>query len=407
MFLFVRLRSSAIKYGGSMPWTDKPNGSNNNGPWGRPNNNGGGSGGPGRNGGPPDLEELLRSGRERFGRGRGRGGGSGTGGGPQFSLPQGPVIGIAAVVIAVLWGFSGIYQVQPGERGVVLTFGKFSQLTDPGLNWHIPWPVQDVEVVDVARQQSVSIGSGAARFSMLTSDLNIVDVGMDVDFRVASDAAWDPQSGDLPNAAKYLFAIEQPQETVRAAAEAALREVVGENEFEPITSRGRSIVNDRTAEILQNILNDYNSGVEVVRVNFGKAEPPQRVVPAQRDVIDATSDAAREINIAQGFANQVVPKARGEAREMVLKAEGYAAEVVAVAKGDAARFNSILDEYTKAPEVTRQRMYLETMEGVLSDMNKVLIDDEAGGTLPYLNLNELARDAQRQGATRRQQGGNQ
>ncbi|MEM9839408.1 MAG: FtsH protease activity modulator HflK [Pseudomonadota bacterium] len=391
-----------------MPWTDKPNGSNNNGPWGRPNNNGGGGGnggdGPrgGRGQGAPDLEELFRSGRERFGGGRG-GGGAGV---PQFNLPQGQVIGLLAGLLVVLWIFSGIYQVQPGARGVVTTFGKFSSLTDPGLNWHIPFPVQDVEIVAVDADQKAVIGSQS---SMLTSDLNIVSVGLEVNYKVASDAVWNPDSGEMPNAAKFIFNIENQDGTVTAAAEAALREVVGANEFTPIISRGRQLVQDETGRILQETLDSYDSGIQVIRVNFLQADPPADVVPAQRDVIDATSDAQQAINVAEGIANQIVPRARGEARQKVLEAEAYAADVVAQANGDAARFVSILGEYEKAPDVTRQRMYLETMERVLGDMNKVVIDDDAGGTLPYLNINELARDSQRAAAERRarQNGGNQ
>lgn len=384
-----------------MPWTDKPsNGSNNGGPWGRPqNNSGGGSGGNGNGGGgrgpggnrSPDLEELLRSGRERFGRG-GRGG---SGGGQGFSMPSGKMLLLLLIALAALWAFSGIYQVQPGSRGVVTTFGNFTSLTGPGLNWHVPYPIQDVEIVDVENDRRESISGSRSRTSMLTSDLNIVDVSLDVNYQVKSDATWDPDNDELPNAAKFVFNIEDPEMTVRAAAEAALREVVGANEFGPIVSRGRSIVNERTAEILQQTLDSYNSGIRVIRVNFGEASPPEPVVPAQRDVIDATSQAEETVNRAQGYANQRVPRAEGEARQKVLEAEGYAAEVVAQARGDAARFTAILDEYSKAPDVTRQRMYLETLERVLGDMNKVLIDDEAGGTLPYLNLNELARDAQR------------
>ncbi|MEM1379019.1 MAG: FtsH protease activity modulator HflK [Pseudomonadota bacterium] len=390
-----------------MPWTDKPNGSNNNGPWGRPNNNGGGNGadGPrgGRGQGAPDLEELLRSGRERFG--RGRGGGSG-GGGAQIQLPQGPLLGLIVALAVGLWGFSGVYQVQPGERGVVTTFGEFSKLTDPGLNWHVPAPFQSVDIVDVDEDQRATIGGSSNRSSMLTSDLNIVSVGLDINYQVASDAAWDPSSGELPNAAKFIFNIEDPQLTVQSAAEAALREVVGANEFTPIISRGRQLVNDETAKILQETLDSYDSGIEIIRVNFGQADPPAEVVPAQRDVIDATSDAAQAINVAEGIANTIVPRARGEARQTVLQAEAYAADVVAQAKGDAARFTSIYEEYSKAPDVTRQRMYLETMERVLGDMNKVVIDDDAGGTLPYLNINELARESQRAAAQRRNQQNN-
>ncbi|NNU15406.1 FtsH protease activity modulator HflK [Parvularcula sp. ZS-1/3] len=382
-----------------MPWTDKPsNGSNNNGPWGRPQNNGGGGGqggggGPrgGRGQGTPDLEELLRSGRERFGRGRGGNGGGGTG--QQMQVPSGPVLVLVLIAVFVFWLLSGVYQVQPGSRGVVTTFGNFSKLTDSGLNWHVPWPVQDVDIVDVENDRRITIGRG--RTSMLTSDLNIVDVTLDVNFQIASDATWNPDDPELPNAAKFIFNIEDPALTVQAAAEAALREVVGANEFGPIVSRGRAVVNERTTEILQQTLDSYDSGIEVIRTNFGDATPPEQVIPAQRDVIDATSQAEQKVNVAQGIANRIVPVAEGDARQIVLDAEAYAARVVADARGDAARFTSILTEYEKAPEVTRQRMYLETLEDVLGGMNKVLIDEDAGGTLPYLNINELARDSQR------------
>ena len=377
-----------------MPWTDKPSGSQNSGPWGRPegsNGSGGGSRGGGR-GGAPDLEELLRSGRERFGRG-GRGGGGGAG--SQVTPPSGRVIGLVVFAGLALYAFSGVYQVAPGSRGVVTTFGDFTNLTDPGLNWHIPAPFQSVDVVAVEEDRRVQIGGSSNRISMLTSDLNIVDVGMQVNYRIKSDATWDPSSGELPNAGKFIFNIEEPDDAVKISAEAALREVVGANEFEPIISSGRRIVNEQTASILQATLDSYNGGIEVIRVNFGQADPPQLVIPDQRDVIDANSEAEQQVNVATGYANQKVPRAEGQARQTVLNAEAYAADVVAQARGDAARFDAIYEEYAKAPEVTRQRMYLETMELVLGDMNKVLIDDDAGGTLPYLNINELARDAQR------------
>ncbi|MEO1657053.1 MAG: FtsH protease activity modulator HflK [Pseudomonadota bacterium] len=389
-----------------MPWTDKPSGSQNSGPWGRPEGSNGAGGGPrgGRGSSAPDLEELLRSGRERFGRG-GRGGGGGAG--AQVPQPSGRVIGLLLFVGLALYAFSGLYQVAPGSRGVVTTFGNFTGLTDPGLNWHMPAPFQAVDVVAVEEDRRVQIGGTSNRISMLTSDLNIVDVGLQVNYRIKSDATWDPASGDLPNAGKFIFNIEEPDDAVKISAEAALREVVGANEFEPIISSGRRIVNEETARILQATLDSYNGGIEVIRVNFGQADPPQQVIPAQRDVIDATSEAEREVNVATGYANQKVPRATGEARQIVLDAEAYAARVVAQARGDAARFNAIYEEYAKAPEVTRQRMYLETMEMVLGDMNKVLIDDDAGGTLPYLNVNELARQSQQSAQRRAASGGAQ
>jgi len=307
-------------------------------------------------------------------------------------MPSGPVFFVGILAVLAIYLFSAAYTVNPGSRGVVTTFGNFSGITSPGLNFHFP-PVQSVVIVDVENDRRQSLGGNST--SMLTSDLNIVDVSLDVNYKVKSDATWNPDSGELPNAAKFVFNIEDPASTVQAATAAALREVVGANEFGPIVSRGRAVVQQRTTEILQETLDSYDSGIQVIRVNFDQATPPGPVVPAQRDVIDATSQAEQRVNEAQAYANSVVPRAEGVAFQMVSEAEAYAAQVVAQAKGDSARFSSILTEYSKAPQVTRQRMYLETLEGVLGDMNKVVIDDEAGGTLPYLNLNELARDAQR------------
>ena len=381
-----------------MPWTDKPGGGNGKGPWGQGPSNGGGSNGsgggrqPGRrpNQPAPDLEELLRSGRERFRRG-GRGGGRGSGPG-DVQLPSRKVMGGAAAVALVLWAASGFYQVAPGQRGVVTTFGDYANLTGPGLNWHVPWPVQNVSKVDVQNLNSVRV-PGRGKASMLTSDLNIVDVDATVNWVIKPDA--ELADGEMPNAAKFLFNVEDQEEMIQAVTEAALREVVGANEFEPIVSRGRAIVQDATREIVQETLDEYRSGINVVRVNFGEATPPDAVVPAQTDVINARSQAEQRVNEAQRYANQIVPRSRGEARAKVLEAEAYAAETVAEARGLASRFDDVYTEYVKAPEVTRQRLYLETMEDVLGDMNKVVIDNDAGGTLPYLNVNELARDARR------------
>ena len=390
-----------------MPWTDKPgsgsNGSGNGkGPWGQPSNDGKGPRVvPGGKSNAPDLEDLLRSGRERFRKGGGGGRGH-TGGAP--NLPSGKVIGLGAAALAVIWAFSGFYQIEPGARGVVTTFGKFSGLTDSGLNWHVPWPVQDVTKVDVQNDRAVTIGRGNDKVSMLTSDLNIVEVDMQVNYRIKDDA--DTPAGELPNAAKYVFNIGEDEvpPLVRAAAEAALREVVGGEEFGPIISRGRAIVTDQTLAILQQTLDSYDSGVEVIRINFGQADPPGDVISSQRDVVDARSEFEQKINVANGYANRQVPVARGEARQTVLDAEAYAARVVAEARGDAARFVDIYEEYAKAPEVTRQRMYLETMEDVLADINKVVIDQDAGGAVPLLDVNTLA--ASRQQRRNRDQEGN-
>ena len=383
-----------------MPWTDKPGSGNGKGPWGQ-QPSGGGDRRPDRRPGQPapDLEELLRSGRERFRRGtNGRGPQRGPDG---VQLPSRRVLGLGAAALLVLYGFSGLYQIEPGERGVVTTFGDYSGLTLPGLNWHVPWPVQAVAKVDVENLNSVRVPDNA-KASMLTSDLNIVDVDATVNWVIKSDATLE--EGELPNAAKFLFNVEDQEEMIRAVTEAALREVIGANEFEPIVSRGRAIVQDETRQIVQRTLDEYDSGIQVVRVNFGEATPPGAVVPAQTDVINARSEAEQRVNEAQQYANQIVPRSQGDARAKVLEAEAYAERTIAESRGLASRFTDVYAEYAKAPEVTRQRLYLETMERVLADMNKVVIDDEAGGTLPYLNVNELAREA-RQNRSGNQPGG--
>ena len=381
-----------------MPWTDKPGGSGNNGgegPWGRPEgqNGSGGEGGrrPGGDRQPPDLEELLRSGRERFRRGP-RGGGRGGSGGGDFKMPSPRIFGLGAAAIVILWLVSGFYQVSPGAQGVVTTFGNYTGMTSSGLNWHMPWPVQTVDIVEVVEDRTVSVGAGQQRTLMLTSDLNIVDVQMDVNYRVAPDGAL--AEGELPNAAKFIFNIEEPRQLVQAAAESALRQVVGENEFSFVISEDRSGVTRRTQEILQQILDEYDSGIEIIRMNFGKADPPGEVLPAQTDVVDARSEAERVVNEATRYRNNIVPRARGEARQIELDAEGYGQRVVREARGAASRFNDIYAEYIQAPEVTRRRMYLETMERVLGNMNKVVMDSDGSGAVPYLNLNEIAREGQ-------------
>ena len=387
-----------------MPWTDKPggngSGSNGNGggergPWGQPprgNNNGSGNNNNGGGNQAPDLEELLRSGRERFRQSMGGNRNSGGGGG-NVTMPSGKMFIIGLLVIAGIWVFSGIYQVQPGSQGIVTTFGKYTSISGPGLNWHVPFPVQDVEIVDVEQDNVIQIGgtsrNGINEGSMLTSDENIIDVEISVNWEIKSDA--DNGAGELPNAAKYAFNVEEPEQLIKAAAEASLREVVGANEFEPIITRGRAIVPQETQRLLQEALDTYESGVQIIRVNYTNANPPSEVIASQTDVVDAGSDAEQEINRAIGYANEKVPVARGEAQQKVLDAEAYAARVVAEARGQASRFDNIYSEYAKAPEVTRQRMYLETVEAVIGDIDKIVIDDDAGGTVPYLSLNELTR----------------
>lgn len=388
-----------------MPWNDQPgnNGGNGGGrgPWGQPpggNGQGEGPRDPRRPGDRPGADDPLRAARMRFRRTGGPNGGSGGGGVPNFEMPSRRVLGIGALVLIGAYLASGAYTVSSGARGVITTFGAFTSVSSPGLNWHLPWPIQDRRVVLVDRDTEVQIGrSQGTKISMLTSDLNIVDVDMTVSYKIRADGAV--AAGELPNAAKFVFNVENPESLVRSATESALREVVGANEFEQIITRGRNIVNEQTATILQQILDDYDSGIEIIRVNFTQADPPQAVIPDQRLVIDAASSAEREVNDANGYFNRVVPQARGEARQLVLDAEAYAARVVSEAVGQASRFNDIYAEYARAPEVTRRRMYLETMEEVLGRMNKIVIDENAGGTVPYINLSEIIRDRAARPAT--------
>lgn len=381
-----------------MPWTDKPGGSGGNGgdgPWGRPEGNNGGQQGGRRPGGdrqPPDLEDLLRSGRERFRRaGRGRHGG-GSGGSGEFQMPPARVFYLGGLVLLLLWLASGFYQVSPGAQGVVTTFGSYSGMTNSGLNWHLPWPAQSVQIVEVVEDRTLSVGTEQRPAQMLTSDLNIVDMAIDVNYRVAPDGAVEP--GELPNAAKFLFNIEDPQAMVQAAAESALRQVVGASEFDLVLNEDRTGISERTREILQNILDDYDSGIQIIRLSFRPANPPELVIPAQQEVINAGSEAERAVNEANKYRNSVVPRARGEARQIVLDAEAYGQRVVREARGEASRFNDVYAEYIQAPDVTRERIYLETMEELLTHMNKVVIDQDSGGAVPFLNLNDIVRETE-------------
>ncbi len=391
-----------------MPWKDQTGGSGDGsdngskgqsnhsdphkGPWGEPPrqpNGGGGDRGPRQS--PPDLEELLRSGRDRFrraaGGGRGPGGGTGLAGMPPRNL-----FIIGAIVLLGFWIFSGLYRVESNEQAVVTTFGKFTGIEGSGLRWHVPWPVQDVTVVAVDLERSTDIGGTEDRQTadglMLTSDLNIVAIGIKVNWQIKDDSY---EEGEFPDVAKYVLKIENPEGLVRAVAESALREVVGANELDPVISDQRDAIRLEIMERIQSTLDLYDSGIKIIRVNLGHAGPTPEVKPAFDDVIDARSEAQETINIARGYANKIIPEARGEAQRVILDAEAYAARVVAEARGEASRFIAIYTEYAKAPEVTRQRMYLETVEKVMSGTNKIIMDSDGSGTVPYINVNELTR----------------
>lgn len=355
----------------------------NQSPWGTPRGGGGNGDGFRRGPTPPNVDEIIRKVQERIK--KFFPGGSASGGKPlMFGL----------IILLVVWALSGLYRVLPDEQGVVLRFGKFVKTTQPGLNYHIPFPVESVLTPKVTKVNRMDIGFRSERDSgfssgavpdvpeeslMLTGDENIVNIDFSV-FWVIKDAG------------NFLFKIQDPQGTVKAAAETAMREVIARSEIQPILTEGRSKIEIDTQEIIQNILDEYNSGIQITQVQTQKADPPDQVIDAFRDVQAARADMERSKNEAEAYRNDVIPRARGEAQKILQAAEAYKKEVVAKAEGEASRFLSIFNEYKNAKEVTQERMYLETMEKVLADIDKVIIEKNAGsGVVPYLPLPELKK----------------
>ncbi|SCZ53510.1 protease FtsH subunit HflK [Epibacterium ulvae] len=373
---------------------------NNGGPWGGGGSSGGG-GNRGNNGGGdggrgpedpqiPEIDELVKKGQEQLrvlmgGRGGGNGGGKGTGGGAGGGAPMFTkgVLGLGAVAAVVLWGVASFYTVKPEEQSVELFLGEYYATGNPGLNF-APWPVVTREIMPVTREQTEDIGTGARGGDaglMLTGDENIVDI----DFQVV----WN-----INDAAKFLFNLRDARPTIRAVSESAMREIIAQSELAPILNRDRGAISQRLEELIQSTLDSYDSGVNIVRVNFDKADPPLPVIDAFRDVQAAEQERDRLQNVADAYANRVLAEARGEAAQLLEEAEGYRARVVNEAEGEASRFAAVLAEYEKAPEVTRKRLYLETMEEVLGRVDKIILDEQNGqgqGIVPYLPLNELRR----------------
>jgi membrane protease subunit HflK len=362
-----------------MPWR------NQGGPGGPGGGNGGGGPwGPGPGGPqPPNLEELLRKGQDRF----------------KGFVPRVPGGGRGLTLIVLIavafWLASGFYRVQPDEQGVVLRFGEWVKTTQPGLNYHLPAPIATAETPKVTRVNRVDIGfRTGAEFGrstatrdvgeeslMLTGDENIVDIDFTV-FWLIKDAG------------EFLFNIQRPETTVKAVAESAMREVVGKTPIQSAMTEGRLQIEDATQLLIQQILDEYKAGIQITEVKLQKVDPPAAVIDAFRDVQAARADLERQRNEAEAYANDIIPRARGEAERMFQEAEGYKQEVVARAEGEAARFLSVYKEFALAREVTTRRIYIETMEKVLRDMNKIIIDSEGGsGVIPYLPLNELTKAA--------------
>ncbi len=353
----------------------------NQSPWGTPPGGGGsGNGGFRKGPTPPNIDEVISKIQTIINRflGGGKGGAK-------------PII-IGLIILLIVWTLSGLYRVLPDEQGVVLRFGKFVKTTQPGLNYHLPFPIENVLTPKVTKVNRMDIGFRSERDSgfssggvadvpeeslMLTGDENIVNIDFSV-FWVIKDAG------------NFLFKIQDPEGTVKAAAETAMREVIARSDIQPILTEGRSLIEADTQEIIQEILDEYTSGIQITQVQTQKADPPDQVIDAFRDVQAARADMERSKNEAEAYANDVIPRARGEAAKILQAAEAYKKEVVAKAEGEASRFLSIYNEYAKAKKVTQERMYLETMEEVLADINKIIIDKNSGeGVVPYLPLQEL------------------
>jgi modulator of FtsH protease HflK len=370
-----------------MPWSNQgggPWGSGGKGPWG----SGPQSSGPT----PPDLEELLRRSQDKL-RTVLPGGNFGTRG-----------IALIAIALVALWGFSGFFRVEPDELGVVLRFGKYVRDAQPGLRYHLPYPIETaltpkalhVNKIDVGMRSVEDIRRGTTlrdvpeESLMLTGDENIVDVDFSVFWVVKPAGVSD-----------YLFNIQNPEGTVKAVAESAMREVIGRSQIQPILTGARQTIEGAVVDLMQKTLDHYGAGIQVTQVQLQKVDPPAQVIDSFRDVQAARSDAERAQNEAQTYTNRVIPEARGRVAQVTQAAEAYREQTVAEATGQASRFLKVYDEYKKAPDVTRQRMYLETMERLLGGTEKFIINSNGAngaGVVPYLPLSELPR-AQQPAAT--------
>ncbi len=371
----------AWNQGGGGPWGGGGSGGGGGpSPWGRP------PGGGGFGGKPPDIEEMLRRGQDKVKRMIPGGFGSGRG------------VGLVVIVAISLWLASGFYRVQPDELGIELWFGKVAAQTTPGLHWRPPAPIATVVTPKVTRINTLDIGFRATPDTrgqrsrtvaeeglMLTGDENIIDIQYTVFWKISD-----------PNL--FLFNIVSPEATVKAAAESAMREVVGQMPANMALAEGRTRIETDTQRLTQAILDQYGSGVLVTQVQLRGVEPPQQVIDAFRDVQRAKADRERARNEAEAYRNDIVPRARGEAQRLIQEADAYRQQATAQAQGEAARFNSVFDAYRLAPDVTKQRLYLETMELILRGNSKYIIDQPSGGqgVLPYLPLQELQQQQPQQ-----------
>jgi membrane protease subunit HflK len=360
-----------------VPW-NVPGGSGDKDPWGQSGRS---------NQGPPDLDEIVRKIQNKLGGlfGGGKGGDRPGGGAGGFGA------GIIVVILIAIWLMTGFYIVQQGERGVVLRFGKTAVVTTAGLRWHMPWPIETVEKVNVEEVSVIEIGyrtnqrtGGKTKVSreavMLTEDENIIDIEFAVQYRIS-------------DASEFLFNVRDPRGTIFQATESAIREIAGKNTMDFILTEGREEVGQKTRVVLQEILDRYKSGILITQLRVQDAQPPAEVKAAFDDAVKAREDEQRIKNEAEAYANDILPRARGAAARLIQEAEGYKASVMARAQGDARRFSAIAREYAKAPRVTRDRLYLETIEEILSKSTKVFVDQKGGNNLLYLPLDKIMQRA--------------
>ena len=358
-----------------MAWNE-PGGNGDKDPWGGNRGNRG-------NQGPPDLDEVFKNLQKKFGSlfgGKGRrsgGGGTGIAGG-------GFGIGIVIAILLVFWMATGFYKVEEAERAVVLRFGEHVDTTMKGLHWHLPVPIERVEKVDVTKVYTIPLNS-----TMLTQDENIVDILGTVQYQI-------------DNAEKYLFNVRGPELSLAQVTESALRESIGGSKMDYVITEGRGEIAIQVKGIIQGIVNNYDTGLNIFKVNIQNAKPPEAVKDAFDDVTQAREDEERFKNEAEAYRNEVLPKARGASARMREEAEAYKNEVIARAEGEAERFEQLLKEYKKAPQITRDRLYLDMMESVLSNSSKVMVDVEGGNNLLYLPLDKLM-DRQSTGKTQVEQ----
>ena len=361
-----------------MAWNQPGNNGQDRDPWGSSNNQGGNSGGNGNKGGreqgPPDLDDIFRKLSKKLG---GLGGGKGgLGGGNSAQGPRGPmggrIVGIVAAAAVIIWAASGFYTIKEAERGVVTRFGKFSHLVEPGLNWK-PTFIDDVTAVNVE-----SVRELAASGVMLTSDENVVRVEMNVQYRVT-----DPE--------RYLFSVTSADDSLRQATDSALRGVIGKYTMDRILTEGRTVIRSDTQRELEETIRPYNMGITLLDVNFQAARPPEEVKAAFDDAIAARENEQQYIREAEAYANEVQPRANGQAQRILEEARAYKTQTILEAQGEVARFAKILPEYKAAPEITRERLYIETMEKVLSHTRKVLVNDSKGGNLMVLPLDQMLK----------------